>query len=176
MINLSTTKTVEEIARRYGVSCKRTKVGEINVVEEMRRRETRIGGDGNGGVISPEIHLGRDSLAGIGYVLEMMARRKSTLSGLVADLPQYVMRKGKVSLEGAGDSKGRLRQIQESFRGERTTDIDGLRIDFTKDARFRGGWVHLRSSNTEPIFRIISEGRDKKQADLIYNHFAGLFK
>ncbi len=176
VINLSTTRAVDDIAAKYKSPLTRAKVGEINVVEEMRRGGARIGGEGNGGVISPEVHLGRDSLVGIGYILEMMAERKAPVSGLVAELPGYIMKKGKVKLGDGIDVTGTLEKIRREFGNETISDIDGLRIDFAYDARFSGGWVHLRSSNTEPIFRIITEGRDERHASRIYKHFAGLFK
>ena len=171
VINLSTTKAVEDIAARYGQVVKRTKVGEINVADEMRRKGARIGGEGNGGVISPEVHLGRDSLAGIAYVLEMMAERKKTLSQLVASLPQYVMKKGKVDLADKADNSKIMISIAKEYIKEKVSTEDGLRIDFRTNSPFRGGWVHLRPSNTEPIFRIISEGVSKEHAEMIYDHF-----
>jgi phosphomannomutase len=176
VVNLSTTKTVEDVAARYRSPVTRAKVGEINVVDVMRRTGARIGGEGNGGVISPEVHLGRDSLVGIGYILDMMAARKKSLSELVAELPRYVMKKGKVSIAGKTIDPKILDSIAEKYSGEKISRIDGLRIDFKKDPAFKGGWVHLRSSNTEPIFRIIAEGRDEKQLEVIYGHFAKLFK
>ena len=176
VINLSTTKAVEDIAKSHGAPLARTRVGEINVVEEMMRRGARIGGEGNGGVISPEVHLGRDSLVGIGYVLEMMAARSKSISELVAVLPEYVMKKGSIKLSGAGVDPSILPRLKEEFSDEKISDIDGLRIDFAKRSTFSGGWVHLRPSNTEPIFRIIAEGKDAGQAESIYNHFEKLLK
>jgi phosphomannomutase len=170
VVNLSTTKAVEDIAFKYDVPFSRSKVGESNVVDEMKRKNARIGGEGNGGVISPEIHLGRDSLAGIGYILEMMVERSKTLSELVTALPKYSMIKGKVPFD-----RNKLDEIyariKTTFTKEKITDIDGIRIDFSTDGPFKGGWVHLRSSNTEPIFRIIAEGVDEDQARNIYSHF-----
>ncbi|MBN1534924.1 MAG: phosphoglucosamine mutase [Spirochaetes bacterium] len=176
VINLSTTKAVDDIAVRYGVECIRAKVGEINVVEEMQRRGARIGGEGNGGVISPEVHYGRDSLAGIAYILEMLAQRDTTVSQIVNDLPAYVMKKGKVAYNPARFDKRRLDRIKKKHRGERITETDGLRIEFRKNTDFKQGWVHLRPSNTEPIFRIIAEGTDDAQARAIYRYFSDLLK
>ena len=176
VINLSTTKAVEDIAKRYRATVKRTPVGEIHVVDYMRRYGARIGGEGNGGVISPEVHLGRDSLVGIGYILEMLSERRQTVSQLVSALPQYVMRKGKVRADDRKKYLSALRKTKNHFKDERITEIDGLRIDFTKDRNFSGGWVHLRLSNTEPVFRIIAEGTTKGQADRIYRYFARIFK
>jgi phosphomannomutase len=175
VINLSTTKAIEDIAQKYGVSVKRTKVGEINVTDEMRRNGARIGGEGNGGVISPEINMGRDSLAGIGYVLEMMAERGQSISELVNVLPQYIMKKGKIKSDDNKKNQLILNIIKGDFKNEKISDIDGLRIDFIKHNEFKGGWVHLRPSNTEPIFRIISEGKDSMHAAKIYNYFAKVF-
>ncbi len=170
VINLSTTGAIEEIAARHGSEVKRTKVGEINVVETMKKINARIGGEGNGGVISPEVHLGRDSLAGIGYVLDMLADRNQSVSEIVSDLPSYVMKKGKITLESVADPE-LLERLAEEHSGEKISSLDGLRIDFIKHDFFAGGWVHLRASNTERVFRIITEGRDSAQASRIYNHF-----
>ena len=177
VVNLSTTKAVEDVAAKYNVKFTRAKVGEINVVDEMRKKAgARIGGEGNGGVISPEVHLGRDSLVGIGYILEMMAERKMKISELVNALPTYFMKKGKVKYDAKTFDKTILDKLAEEFSDEKLSTIDGLRIDFKKHEKFNGGWVHLRSSNTEPIFRIISEGVDEKQMNAIYNTFAKRFK
>ena len=175
VINLSTTKAIDDIAKKYASVVKRTKVGEINVTDEMRRNGARIGGEGNGGVISPEINMGRDSLAGIGYILEMMSEYGKPVSGIVKSLPQYVMKKGKIDLKNSKDSDKIFNELGNRYSHEKISSIDGLRIDFIKHPEFKGGWVHLRPSNTEPIFRIITEGLNEKQAVLIYNYFAGLF-
>jgi phosphomannomutase len=176
IVNLSTTKTVEDIALKYGVPFKRTKVGEINVVDEMRRGGARIGGEGNGGVISPEVHLGRDSLAGIGYILEMMSVRGKTISELVKELPAYSMKKGKIKFDKSINVNQISSRLKNKFKNDKISDIDGIRIDFICDSDFKDGWVHLRASNTEPVFRIIAEGKTAKQSNMIYNYFAGIIK
>ncbi len=176
VVNLSTTKAVEDIAAKYGVLFARAKVGEINVVEEMRKKGARIGGEGNGGVISPEIHLGRDSLAGIVYILEMMAAKNMKISQIMADMPGYYMKKGKVTLKKDAPIKDIMNRVSENFKGEKISRIDGLRIDFKKSEEFKNGWVHLRSSNTEPVFRIIAESDSQDKTERIYRHFAGLIK
>ncbi len=176
VINLSTTKAVDDIAKRHGVPIIRSRVGEINVVEEMRKRGARIGGEGNGGVISPEVHYGRDSLAGIAYVLEMMARRNQTVSQIVGSLPSYVMKKGKVSYDPSRFDRKIMERLKKTHAGEKILESDGMRIEFRKHPEFRGGWVHLRPSNTEPIFRIIAEGRDNQQAGAIFSTFTRIFK
>jgi len=174
IVNLSTTKAVEDVAKRNGVPFFRAKVGEINVVEEMRKKGARIGGEGNGGVISPEIHLGRDSLAGIAYMLEMMAVRNKTVSQLKADMPQYFMKKGKVVLKDPSAAKDITEKLRREFSGEKLSTADGLRIDFRKNTDFQNGWVHLRSSNTEPVFRIIAESDTPEKTERLYRAFAKL--
>ena len=176
VINLSTTKAIEDIAAAHNSKIKRTKVGEINVVDEMLKKGARIGGEGNGGVISPEIHHGRDSLAGIGYILEMMADRRKSIAELKDDLPFYVMKKGKVKISPDTDNSLILNQVKDEYNSEKLSALDGLRIDFVKDTPFKGGWVHLRPSNTEPVFRIIAEGRDEAQSQKIYSSFVKHFK
>lgn len=171
VVNMSTTKAVEDIARQHGGKVLRSKVGEINVSEAMKKVGAVIGGEGNGGVISPEIHLGRDSLAGIGYILNMMALRKQSVSALVGSLPSYVMKKGKIPIKEL-DPATLLADISEKYKSEKQNKTDGLRIDFSKDVAFAGGWVHLRPSNTEPVFRIIAEGKSEEQASAIYKFFS----
>lgn len=176
VVNLSTTKAVEDVAGKYKVNFFRAKVGEINVVEEMKKRNALIGGEGNGGVISPEVHLGRDSLVGIGYILEMMSVKEKKVSEIMEEMPDYSMKKGKVVLSGNSDITRILTGIKDEFRNEKISDIDGLRIDFIKNEKFNNGWVHLRSSNTEPVFRIIAESDSKSKTEKIYKYFAGLVK
>jgi phosphomannomutase len=175
VVNLSTSKAVEDIATKYNAPFYRSRVGEINVVETMRKKKARIGGEGNGGVISPEINFGRDSLAGIGYILEMMAERGQSLSELVKELPQYSMKKGKVSFEKAALKKI-YASVKKEFKKDKISEIDGMRIDFNEHLQFKGGWVHLRPSNTEPVFRIIAEGIDQTQVKVIYNYFVKKMK
>jgi phosphomannomutase len=172
VVNLSTTRAVEDVASRHGVPFYRARVGEINVVDEMLKRGARIGGEGNGGVISPEIHYGRDSLAGIAYILEMMALRNKKISQLKDDMPLYFMKKGKVVLKNPSVSAELLKKIQTEYSDEKISSSDGLRIDFKKDGPFKNGWVHLRSSNTEPVFRIIAESGSSSVTNKIYSHFA----
>jgi len=176
VVNLSTTKAVEDIAARHGVPFSRAKVGEINVVEEMRKKGAKIGGEGNGGVISPEVHLGRDSLAGIVYVLEMMSLRNRKVSEIMDEMPAYFMKKGKVSLKNTEPIGNIISRISDSFKNEKLSQTDGLRIDFKKSEEFKNGWVHLRSSNTEPVFRIIAESDTPQKTEKIYKYFAGIIK
>lgn len=174
VVNLSTTKAAEEVARRHDVPFTRTPVGEINVAEAMRKLGARIGGEGNGGVISPEVHLGRDSLAGIAYILDMMAKSGKSVSALVSELPQFTMLKGKTRIEKKINLASFESALKKKFKNERFNTIDGIRIDFISHPEFKGGWVHLRPSNTEPIFRIIAEGVDEKQAKKIFTYFKSM--
>ncbi len=176
VVNLSTTKAVEDVATKHDVQFARAKVGEINVVEEMKKKGARIGGEGNGGVISPEIHLGRDSLAGIVYILEMMASRNKKISDIMKDMPAYFMKKGKVTLKQGTDINKILASVTGNFNSDKISRIDGIRIDFRKNEEFKNGWVHLRSSNTEPVFRIIAESDSAEKTERIYKHFAGMIK
>lgn len=176
VVNLSTTKAVEDIASKHGVPFFRARVGEINVVEDMKKKNAAIGGEGNGGVISPEVHYGRDSLAGIGYILDMMSLKKRSISGIMSEMPEYFMKKGKVTLGKGSNVDKILHGIKSQFKGEKISGIDGLRIDFNKNENFRNGWVHLRSSNTEPVFRIIAESDSVEKTESIYKYFGSIIK
>jgi phosphomannomutase len=151
VVNLSTTRAVDDVARAAGARVIRTPVGEINVAERMKETGAVVGGEGSGGVILPAVHLGRDAIVGIGLILQLLADHGGTLSSLKASLPSYAITKGKVDL-GARSGDEILARIQEAHgtRGSVNTD-DGLKIDFPDS------WVHLRKSNTEPIVRIIAE-------------------
>jgi phosphomannomutase len=157
VVNLSTTRAVDDVAARYGAQVLRSPVGEINVVKTMRAHDAVIGGEGSGGVILPEVHAGRDCLVGIALVLHALARHEGSASAYRASLPDYVIRKFKYSIEGM-DTVSVLERARQSFAGERLNSDDGVRIDFAH------GWVHLRSSNTEPIMRIIAEAPSDEQA------------
>ncbi len=171
VVNMSTTKAIEDVASHFGVPVYRSKVGEIHVVEAMKKYRAVIGGEGNGGVISPEVHYGRDSLVGIGYCLELMAHRNEPLSRIVSSLPVYYMHKDTLHSDDGFDTVTIAQKIKEQYAGEVINTLDGIRIDFVNHAAFKGGWVHLRPSNTEPIFRIIAEGKSKAQCDAIVDNF-----
>ncbi|MGB4269447.1 MAG: phosphoglucosamine mutase, partial [Spirochaetota bacterium] len=174
VVNMSTTKAIEDIASRFGTPVYRSKVGEIHVVEAMKKYRAVIGGEGNGGVISPEVHFGRDSLVGIGYCLELMAQSKKPISQIVASLPVYYMHKDTMTIDSRFDTGSIAKKIKEQYADEVINTLDGIRIDFVHHDTFNGGWVHLRPSNTEPIFRIIAEGKSKKQCEAIVNTFKTL--
>lgn len=177
VVNLSTTRAVEDVAKAAGVPFTRAKVGEINVVDVMRKKDDiLIGGEGNGGVIDPALHLGRDSLVGIVRILDMMASEKRGLSEIKKTLPQYVMRKYKIKVSDDLSYERLYEMLKKDFAKERISTLDGIRIDFREQSRFPGTWVHLRASNTEPAFRIICEGRDEKTAKAVEKYFIAYVK
>ncbi len=158
VVNLSTTRAVEDVAKATGARVLRTPVGEINVAERMKQSGAVVGGEGSGGVILPAVHLGRDAIVGIGIVLQQLAEFGGTLSEFKATLPQYSIVKSKVSVSSA-DPQKLLLALRERHASEgRVNTDDGLKIDFADS------WVHLRGSNTEPIVRIIAEARRKEEA------------
>jgi phosphomannomutase len=165
VINLSTTRAVEDVARRHGAETVRTPVGEINVAAKMRDIGAVIGGEGSGGVILPAVHLGRDAIVGIGLILQHLAETGGTLSQLKASLPQYAIAKGKLEIRGVApeDVLATMRSRHAS-KGKVNTD-DGIRIDYPDY------WVHLRKSNTEPIIRIIAEAATAGQATTVVEEF-----
>ncbi|MDT8324473.1 MAG: phosphoglucosamine mutase, partial [Bacteroidota bacterium] len=156
-VNLSTTRAVDEVAARFGAEVLRTPVGEINVVQAMKAHAAVVGGEGSGGIILPAVHAGRDSLVGIALVLHALARFDGPASAFRAQLPDYVIRKFKYSTAGL-HTAAVLGAALEAFASERINSDDGVRIDFAE------GWVHLRSSNTEPIMRVIAEAATAEAA------------
>ena len=163
--NLSTTRAVDDIARRRSAVVVRTPVGEINVARKMKDIGAVIGGEGSGGVILPDVHLGRDAIVGIALILQLLAESGTTLSGLKARLPQYSIAKGKMEL-GAVSPDDILARVRDTHarEGKINTD-DGLKMDFDDY------WVHLRKSNTEPIIRIIAEAPTMDQASAVVETF-----
>ncbi len=167
VVNLSTTRAVEDVAARYDGQVVRTAVGEINVVNGMKESGATIGGEGSGGVILADLHYGRDSLVGVAITLANMLKHRGTLSELRAGLPSYEIVKLKTDLpENESPS-----QVIERIRGKapshaRLNTVDGLRIDFERS------WVHLRASNTEPIMRIIAEAPTPKEAEELAGQYA----
>jgi phosphomannomutase len=164
-VNLSTTRAVDDIARRYGARSVRTPVGEINVARKMKAIGAVIGGEGSGGVIFPGLHYGRDAMVGIALVLQALAEHGGTLSALKATLPRYAIAKGKMEIRGmAPDQVLRTMQDRHAASGKVNTD-DGVKIDFPDS------WVHLRKSNTEPIIRIIGEAESAEAAQALVHRF-----
>ncbi|HXG37880.1 MAG TPA: phosphoglucosamine mutase [Bacteroidota bacterium] len=165
VVNLSTTRAVDDIAKHYGARVYRTPVGEINVAKKMKEVGAVVGGEGSGGVILPSVHVGRDSLVGIGLVLQFLAEFGGPMSELKKTLPQYEITKGKIEI-GSKNPDTVLRRLEGTFAFEGPmTNTDGLKIDFPDS------WVHLRKSNTEPIIRIIAEAPTKEKANELVNKF-----
>lgn len=158
--NLSSSRVADEVTKRYGGTCHRSAVGEIHVVKKMQHTSAVIGGEGNGGVIDPTLHYGRDALVGIAMVLQLLAERGLSASAYRATLPTYHMSKQKVELNALGvDAASYLNAASDVFKALHPDTTDGVKIDFEQ------GWVHLRKSNTEPIVRFYSESGTQAQAD-----------
>ncbi len=157
--NLSSTRALDDIAARHGRKRHASAVGEVNVVETMKRVEAPIGGEGNGGVILSELHYGRDALAGIAIFLTLLARSGRSCSDLRRSYPDYFMSKNKIELRQGMDVQGIVDAMQERHKAQPHSTVDGLRIEFGNT------WVHLRRSNTEPIIRIYAEAGTMEAAD-----------
>lgn len=157
--NLSSTRALKDITEKYGCTYTASAVGEVNVVTAMKATNCVIGGEGNGGVIYPASHYGRDALVGIALFLTHLAKSGKKCSELRASYPPYFISKNKIELTPQIDVDGVLAVIKGSYKQYKINDIDGVKIDFPQ------GWVHLRKSNTEPIIRIYSEAPSMEQAD-----------
>lgn len=161
--NLSSTRALRDVTHKHGGNYYAAAVGEVNVVTKMKEVDAVIGGEGNGGVIYPDSHYGRDALVGVAIFLSHLAKLGVTASTYRASLPQYYMSKNKITLTPNLDIDGLLAAMQEKYKDEEHSTIDGLKIDFADT------WVHLRKSNTEPIIRIYSEGPTQQDAEDIAN-------
>jgi len=150
--NLSSTRALRDVAAKHGVEYHASAVGEVNVVAKMKEVDAVIGGEGNGGIIVPDLHYGRDALIGIGLFLTHLAKTGKSMTALKASYPAYAMSKNKIQLTAGMDVDALLAQTAERFRNEEVNRVDGVKIDFAE------GWVHLRKSNTEPIIRVYAEG------------------
>lgn len=157
--NMSSTRALRDITLRHGGSYKASAVGEVNVVAAMKETNAVIGGEGNGGVIYPELHYGRDALVGIALFLTQLAKKYCTVSELRASYPNYFISKNRIDLTPQIDVDAILIAMKGIYKQFETNDADGLKIDFPQ------GWVHLRKSNTEPIIRVYSEAPTMEQAD-----------
>ncbi|HVN67574.1 MAG TPA: phosphoglucosamine mutase [Candidatus Sulfotelmatobacter sp.] len=157
--NLSTTKALDDLAREYGALSIRTKVGEVNVVEQIKSLKALVGGEGNGGVIYPKVGLNRDSLAGAALLLNYLAAAGKKLSRLAAGLPHYEMIKTKLECASQDEANDVIEKAKRNFKGNDLVLTEGVKV-LLPDA-----WVHIRASNTEPIIRIIAEARTKAQAE-----------
>ncbi len=164
--NLSSSRALADLTANHGGSYTASAVGEVNVVKEMKRVGAVIGGEGNGGIIYPELHYGRDSLVGLALFLTYFAPKGITMSALRASYPQYYMSKNKAELSESTDVTALLERLAAKYSGEyKVTTIDGVKVDMPE------GWVHLRKSNTEPIVRIYSEAKSQKEADRLASSF-----
>lgn len=159
--NLSSSRALRDVTEAHGCTYTAAAVGEVNVVTEMRRTNAVIGGEGNGGVIFPDLHAGRDALIGVALFLSNLAHKKMKVSELRATYPPYVISKNKIELSDPVLIDQILEEVKKEFASERITTIDGVKIDFDADKM----WVHLRKSNTEPIIRIYSEASDEAKAE-----------
>lgn len=156
--NLSSSRALRDVTLRHGCSYEAAAVGEVNVVKKMKDTGAVIGGEGNGGVIYPELHYGRDALVGVALFLTLLAKSGKKVSELKKEYPAYAIAKNKIQLTPEIDVDLILEKMKEKYASERVTDIDGVKIDFPDC------WVHLRKSNTEPIIRIYSEAPTMEQA------------
>ncbi len=167
--NLSSSRALRDVTRAHGGEYNAAAVGEVNVVAKMKETGAIIGGEGNGGVIYPELHYGRDALAGIALFLSYMAKSGKRPTDMRRELPEYCISKNKIQLDPATDVDALLRKVKEHFAGEEVNDIDGVKIDFPES------WVHLRKSNTEPIVRIYSEAATVGEAEKLAEEMKRLF-
>ena len=163
--NLSSSRALRDIAEKHGVEYAAAAVGEVNVVTKMKGVNAVIGGEGNGGVIFPELHYGRDALVGVVLFLSLLVEKGITVSALRRSYPAYFMSKNKIQLTSGLNPDKVLLAMQEKYAHEQITTIDGLKIDFPFS------WVHLRKSNTEPIIRIYTEAKSQAEADALATRF-----
>ncbi len=157
--NLSSTRALADVTKKNGGTYQASMVGEVNVVAKMKETNAVIGGEGNGGVIYPELHYGRDALVGIALFLTHLAKTGKKCSQLRASYPDYFISKNKIQLTPEINVDDILKKVEEKYKNEKLLTIDGVKIDFAE------GWVHLRKSNTEPIIRIYSESNSMSNAD-----------
>ena len=159
--NMSSTRALSDVTAKHGGSYSASAVGEVNVTTEKKRTNAVIGGEGNGGVIYPASHYGRDALVGIALFLSSLAQKGCKVSELRATFPEYCISKNRIDLTPEIDVDKVLEAVKEKYAGERINDKDGVKIDFAD------GWVHLRKSNTEPIIRVYSEAATMEEADAL---------
>jgi len=168
--NLSSSRALRDVTERRGGEYFASAVGEVNVVAKMKEVGAVIGGEGNGGVIYPELHYGRDALVGVALFLTYLARRNMKMTELRRTYPAYFASKNKIQLTPAIDVNQVLREMKARYAGEKVNDTDGVKIDFAES------WVHLRKSNTEPIIRIYTEAKSMAEAEALAQRFIGEIK
>ncbi len=163
--NLSSSRALRDVTEKHGGHYYASAVGEVNVVKRMKETQAVIGGEGNGGIIFPELHYGRDSLVGTALFLTHLAEKNKKVSELRKEYPAYYMSKRKIELRPEMDVDRLLKEIESRYQNEEISTIDGVKIDFPEN------WVHLRKSNTEPIIRIYTEAPTQMEADLLADRF-----
>lgn len=168
--NLSSSRALRDVTERRGGQYFASAVGEVNVVAKMKEVGAVIGGEGNGGVIYPALHYGRDALVGVSLFLTHLAASGKTMSGLKATYPEYFASKNKIQLTPSIDTAKVLQEMKRRYEGEKITDIDGVKIDFADK------WVHMRKSNTEPVIRIYAEAKSQSEADALAARFIAEIK
>lgn len=166
--NLSSSRALRDVTEAHGCTYAAAAVGEVNVTTKMKETGAVIGGEGNGGVIYPAAHYGRDALVGVALFLTLLAKSGKKVSELKAGYPAYMIAKNKMELTPDLDVDAILTAVKDEFKGEQITDIDGVKIDFPKS------WVHLRKSNTEPIIRIYSEAATMNEANELADRIKGV--
>lgn len=164
--NLSSTRALRDITEAAGGQYFTSAVGEVNVVTKMKEKQAVIGGEGNGGIIDPNLHYGRDALVGIALFLSLLAQRKCSVSSLKASYPQYYMSKRKIALDDSLDVDALLLKMVEKYHEDQPLTIDGVKIDFLES------WVHMRKSNTEPIIRVYAEANSQEKAEELSQRFS----
>ena len=168
--NLSSSRALRDVTEAHGGVYTASAVGEVNVVAAMKQTGAVIGGEGNGGVIYPALHYGRDALVGVALFLTFLAKKNCSMKELRAGYPAYYASKNKIELTPAIDVDKVLLEMKSRYAGENVTDIDGVKIDFPAN------WVHLRKSNTEPIVRVYTEAKSADEADALAQRFIGEIK
>ena len=163
--NMSSTRALRDVTEKHGGSYFSSPVGEVNVVTKMKEVDAVIGGEGNGGIIDPQLHYGRDSLIGTALFLSLLSGLKLSVSELKKTYPEYFMSKGKIELEPSMEVDHLLNEIKKKYTDNKPNTIDGVKIDF------ENSWVHLRKSNTEPIIRVYTEAPSQLEADDLMNRF-----
>jgi len=163
--NMSSTRALRDVTEKHGGSYFSSPVGEVNVVTKMKEVDAVIGGEGNGGIIDPQLHYGRDSLIGTALFLSLLSGLKLSVSELKKTYPEYFMSKGKIELEPSMEVDHLLNEIKKKYTDNKPNTIDGVKIDF------ENSWVHIRKSNTEPIIRVYTEAPSQLDADDLMNRF-----
>ena len=163
--NMSSTRALRDVTEKHGGSYFSSPVGEVNVVTKMKEVDAVIGGEGNGGIIDPQLHYGRDSLIGTALFLSLLSGLKLSVSELKKTYPEYFMSKGKIELEPSMEVDHLLNEIKKKYTDNKPNTIDGVKIDF------ENSWVHIRKSNTEPIIRVYTEAPSQLEADDLMNRF-----